>query len=246
MIDLHIHILPGVDDGAEDLDETVAMCRLAASSGCRALVATPHQRNNLWWNTDRGQLETLLQRVRDEVGPEPRLHLGGEIRVDGELLKALEGIPDSGLLPLAGSRYLLLEFDRHGLGPDPESVIHEVVIAGWRPIVAHAEFVPQLTREPGRVERLVELGALIQATAMSLTGDFGPATAKFIRKLLDESLVHFVASDAHDTRWRPPGLEKARQVIASRWGEETARRLTSTNPQAVIEDRPLEAALGSS
>lgn len=240
MIDLHIHLLPGVDDGAADLDEAVAMCRHAASSGCEALVATPHQRHEQWWNTDPDGLELLLQRVRESLGPEPRLHLGGEIRVDSGLLEALSGMPASGLLPLAGSRYVLLEFDRHGLGPDPETVVHEVRTAGWRPIVAHPEFVPLLVRDLTRVRHLVELGALIQVTAMSLTGEFGPRTERYVGRLLAETLVHIVASDAHGVRWRPPGLERARQTVASRWGERRARLLTEANPRAVLEDRPVE------
>ena len=239
MIDLHIHLLPGIDDGASDLEESAAMCRQAASAGCEALVTTPHQRHELWWNTDRAELENLLRQVQERVGPEPELHLGAEIHVDSGLLEALEELPTSGLLPLAESSYLLLEFDRQGLGPDPETVVHEVAIAGWRPIVAHPEFIPQLVADPSRVGRLAELSGLMQVTAASVTGDFGPKIARFVRGLLADDLVHFVASDAHGVRWRPPGLQEARQAIASRWGEERARLLTEENPRAVLQDRPL-------
>lgn len=240
MIDLHLHLLPGVDDGALDLDEAVAMCRQAAASGCVALVATPHQRHVGWWNTEVDRLEALRQQVERRVGPTPELFLGGEVRVDAELLGDLDRLREEGVLSLAGSSYLLLELDRLGLGPDPETVVHEVVVAGWRPIIAHPEFVPGIVRDPGLAERLVELGARLQVTAMTVTGGYGRPLQRLVERLFDAGLVHFVASDAHGLGGRPPGLDLAYRTIAGRWGEATARDVTVVNPRAVLDDRPLE------
>src|SRR3954462_15902665 len=115
MIDLHCHILPGVDDGARSFAEAVAMCRLAADDGCEGMVATPHQRRGEWCNADREQLAAVSDQLRDAVGPGFRVHLGGEIHVDSELLEEVENLPAEGrFLPLAGSRYLLTEFDVAG------------------------------------------------------------------------------------------------------------------------------------
>lgn len=239
MIDLHAHLLPGVDDGARSLEEAVAMCRLAAAQGCDALVATPHQRSPSWSNTDRAALTDRLVELQAALGERPRLHLGGEIRVDSTLLEALEHHPESGLNPLAGSHYLLLELDRDGLGPDPFDLLHEVRVLGWRPILAHPEFIGPLAEDLGLVAALVDTGALLQVTAMSVTGEFGKHAETITADLLDSGLVHFVASDSHGLRWRPPGLQRACDTISARWGESAARRLTRENPQAVVDDRPL-------
>ncbi len=241
MIDLHLHILPGIDDGAEDLEEAAEMCRLALADGCTTLVATPHQRHASWWNTDRKALENLQRMVQQVVGPVPEIRLGAEIRIGSGLLDDLERLPDSGLLSLAGSRYLLLELDRYGIGPDPEPLVHELCLAGWLPVLAHPEFIPTLASDLGLIQRLTEVGALFQVTAMSVTGEVGKETTSFVHQLLDAGLAHFVASDAHGVGWRSPGLRAAHEAIARGWGEERAERLTTVNPQAVIDDRPLEA-----
>jgi len=242
MIDLHLHILPGVDDGPSGLDESVQMCRLAGEGGCETLVATPHQRHDSWWNTDSALLGDLAGELQDRVGDRPKILLGGEISVDSGLLDDLEQMPESGLLPLAGSSYMLLEFSRYGLGPDPQEVVHETILAGWRPIVAHPEFVPALNGEPSPVGRLADLGAKVQVTAASLLGDFGKQAQRFALELLTADLVHFVASDAHGVRWRPPGLKRAYDEVVRRRDEATARRLFIDNPRAVIEDRPIEGS----
>ncbi len=237
MVDLPIHLLPGIDDGAQSFEETVAMCRLAAAEGCAELVATPHQRTSTWRNTDRPQLAELLAAAQRAVGPTPRLHLGGEIRVDSELLEELDRHPDSGLNPLGDSRYLLLELDREGPMSDPFELVHEVRVAGWIPILAHPEFIAPLAEDLGLAQELVASGALLQVTAMSVTGEFGKRAALAAAELMDAGLVHFVASDAHSTRWRPPGLRRAYDTIAQRWGQAAADRLTRDNPGAVVADR---------
>ncbi|HEX9940394.1 MAG TPA: CpsB/CapC family capsule biosynthesis tyrosine phosphatase [Thermoanaerobaculia bacterium] len=243
MIDLHCHILPGVDDGAQSLEEAVAMCRLAAADGCAAMVATPHQRRGEWWNADRGRLAALAEEIQAALGEELRVHLGGEVHVDSGLLPEVEKLPDgSGILPLAGSRYLLIEFGSSGTPAESIHLVHELAVSGWRPVIAHPEFIPWLAPDPELVARLVSLGATVQVTAMSVTGDFGRRPQADSYALLDAGLVHFVASDAHGLRRRPPGLQRACRMIKGRWGEETARRLTADNPRAVVEDRPLPEA----
>jgi protein-tyrosine phosphatase len=244
MIDLHCHILPGVDDGAGSFTEAVAMCRMAAADGCEAMVATPHQRRGEWWNTDPGPLAALAGQLQTQVGPGFRVYLGGEIHVDSELLEEIEKLPaGGGVLPLAGSRYLLIELDSAGTEAEAAHLVHELVVAGWRPIVAHPEFIPWLAADLGRVARLVALGAATQVTAMSVTGEFGRRPQDHTWALLDAGLVHFLASDSHNTRRRPPGLRRAYDLVASRWDERMARRLTTDNPRAVVEDRPLPEAV---
>jgi len=244
MIDLHCHILPGVDDGAGSFAEAAAMCRLAAADGCEAMIATPHQRRGEWWNADREALAALADELQGMLGSELRVYLGGEVHVNSELLAEVEKLPaGGGVLPLAGSRWLLIEFSSNNTPRDAIHLVHELVVAGWRPILAHPEFIPWLAPDPELLARLIALGATAQVTAMSVTGDFGRRAQADTHALLDAGLVHFVASDSHNTRRRPPGLRRACEVIAERWGEETARRLSTINPRAVVEDRPLPEAV---
>src|SRR5918999_869099 len=243
MIDLHCHVLPGVDDGPGNLAEAVAMCRMAADDGCEAMVATPHQRRGEWWNSDREHLTALAEELQQAVGPGLQILLGGEVHVDGELLSEVEKLPEGGgILPLAGSRYLLIEFGWRGSPDESVPLVHELGGAGWRPVIAHPELIPWLAPDLELVALLVSRGALTQVTAMSLTGDFGRRPHNDAVALLEAGLVHFVASDSHGVRRRPPGLRRAYRTIASRWGEEAARRLTTDNPRAVVEDRPLQEA----
>lgn len=246
MIDLHTHILPGVDDGAGDLDEAVEMCRLSFEDGCRTLVATPHLRQESYWNDDRRLLEDRFEALRAEVmrrlGAGLTLLLGGEIAIHGASLDEIAELPDGALLTLAGSRYVLLEFDWRGLGPDPLDMLHEVIVAGWRPIVAHPERYAWLMRDRPLVEALVDHGALMQLTAMSVTGDLGAMPRDASEWLIDSGLAHILASDTHDPALRRPGLSEARDYVAARWGEPLARAMVEDHPRAVLEDRPIDPA----
>ncbi|HWM94534.1 MAG TPA: CpsB/CapC family capsule biosynthesis tyrosine phosphatase [Thermoanaerobaculia bacterium] len=239
MIDLHCHILPGIDDGPKTLEEAIGMCRVAAAEGCRAMIATPHQRRGVWWNADREAIGGLARELQAAVGPQMRILTGGEVHVDSELLAEVERLPGGGIFTLAGSRYLLLEFDAHGRAGEAISLVHELAVAGWYPVVAHPEFIPWLAEDLELAGRLVSLGASMQVTAMSVTGDFGKGPQADTHALIDAGLAHFVASDCHGLQRRPPGLRRAYQLITGRWGADVAKRLVSDNPRAVVQNRPL-------
>lgn len=239
MIDLHCHILPGIDDGARTLDEAIEMCRMAAAEGCRAMVATPHQRRGAWWNADRESITGIAKKVQAAVGSVLRIYLGGEVHVDSDLLAEVEKLPGGGIFTLAGSKYLLIELGAHGRGSEAIHVVHELTVAGWRPILAHPELIPWLADDFDLLERLVALGARLQLTAMSVTGDFGQLPQASTHTLIEAGLAHFVASDCHDRQRRPPGMRRAYHLIAGRWGAEVAKRLVSDNPRAVVQNRPL-------
>lgn len=240
MIDLHSHVLPAVDDGARDFEQAIRMCRMARADGCRAIVATPHLRHARYWNDDRILLEARWRELRERVGSEIEVLLGGEIAVHGQSLEEIDLLPEGGqLLTLAGTRYLLLELDFGGVGPDPVEMVYELGVAGWRPIIAHPERVSWLMSDAAMLEEMAANGATMQITAMSLTGDFGPIAADAARWLLDHGLAHYVSSDTHDDRFRPPGLSRARKVVIEGWGEELAEALFVTHPLAVVRDQPL-------
>lgn len=239
MVDIHCHLLPGIDDGAADLEDSAAMCELLLADGCTAVIATPHQRHDLWPNHDLEMLEGLRLSVAERAPQGLDVRLGAEIRSDSELPAELES--GHGLQPLAGGHHLLIEFDRREPLPQPGAagLVHELVVMGWRPIIAHPELIPWLAEDPAATAELVARGARIQVTAMSVTGEFGRWAQERCRVLLNAGLVHFVASDAHSPRQRPPGLSRARHVLADRHGEEVAELLTRTNPLAVLLDQPV-------
>ena len=124
---------------------------------------------------------------------------------------------------------------------DAVELVHELTVAGWRPIFAHPEMIPWLVADGPLMERLVAKGARFQVTAMSVTGDFGRGPKECCARLLEAGLVHFVASDCHDTVRRPPGLRRAYNSVVAAWGATLAHALFEANPRAVIDDRPVPA-----
>ncbi len=242
MIDLHTHVLPGIDDGATSLAEAVEMCRMAAADGCDVLVATPHQRHPRWWNGPEAVLPERCAALQRALGPRPRLLPGAEVRVDVRLLEDLEHRPAEAVQPIAGGHWLLIEFAREeALVTDPEEIVHELVVAGWRPLLAHPELLPWLAEDLPRLAGLVALGSRLQITAMSLTGEFGRRPREAAEQLVESRLAHVVASDCHGATRRPPGLGRAREMLAKGWGEAVAHRLTAENPRRVVCDLGIES-----
>lgn len=244
MIDLHAHVLPGIDDGPETLDEAVAMLRVAHEDGITVLVATPHQLHAQWPNEDRALLERKLEELRAAAGrPAPRLELGAEISVDSDLLHVVDRLPGGPLVPLAGSRYLLLELSPGMAHEECRALLHELLVTGWWPVVAHAERYPWLAAEPAHLIELHELGVQLQITAMSLIGGLGRRAQACAEFMLEHGIADLVASDAHDPHDRPPLLSEGRRLVASRWGETRAARLFEENPFLVVENLPFRGTM---
>lgn len=242
MIDLHCHLLPGIDDGPTSLADAVAMCRQAAADGCETLVATPHQRHPMFEGLQRSRIEQAWRELTAALGGTPQVLLGAEVRADSELLADLDRQPPE-VLSLAGSRYLLVELPRIEHGPSPEDLLHELQVAGWRPVLAHPEVLPWLAEDLDRLAELVAAGAMLQVTAAALTGEFGRYPGERAWQLVEADLVHFVASDAHSPTWRPPGLSAARAALQRHGGAALAARLLIDNPARVLADQPLPSPL---
>jgi protein-tyrosine phosphatase len=241
VIDLHSHVLPGVDDGAADLGEALEICRLSVADGVTDLVATPHLRHASYWNEDAAGLEAAfltLREVIEDEGLDLRLHLGGEIAMCDASVEELLG-PRNGLFTLAGGKWVLLEFDFSGYGPDPVETVWETVMHGFRPIVAHPERLRWMASDAGLMSALARHGATFQLTAMSLTGEFGKIARDAAHALADKGHVHFVSSDVHDPRQRRPGLKAARELVSRTWGDDSARKLFVDHPRLVLDDLPL-------
>ncbi len=234
MIDIHAHILPGVDDGPEFVEESLEMARLAVARGTTTLFATPHILNepDLARAWEVAGWVTGLQTLLTAHGIPLTLQPGAEVFPMGSLLSALDdGLP----LTLGhGGRYLLLDSSFVMLPPGLEHLVYQLQMRGIIPILAHPERVAPVQEAPGVLERLVHRGLLLQVTAASVTGQFGPQAAQTARTLVRLRWAQFLASDAHSPRTRRPGMQAAWRQIAAWDGEETATRLAQANPRRLL------------
>ena len=231
MIDLHSHVLPGVDDGARDLDEAVRMCRAAAADGVFAIAATPHVRHD--HPTTADALESALAGLRTAVGAEPRLLPGGELDL-AELARPLDELRRFALAGNPG--YLLVEMPYHGWPLGLTDVVVRLRADGITAVVAHPERNPDVQNALELLRPAVDEGALVQLTAASVDGRLGRAARACARGLLDAGLAHLVASDAHSPGVRAIGLSSASSALG---GGPLARWLTLDVPRAIVEHDPL-------
>jgi len=225
-VDIHCHLLPGVDDGAGSLEESLRMAEMAVRDGIRKIVLTPHcdhpriPNSGPAWTAALKSLKTALS----ARGLHLELVMGGEITLTGETLDRLKC---HDLPTLGGSRFVLLEL------PDPpplalEEELFRFRLAGFLPILAHVERYRFVQASQDLILRLVAQGALCQVTAMSLTGGFGRRAAKAVRRLLLSGAVHFIATDAHDDARRPPliqeAVDEAARILSDRSSAESMAR----------------------
>lgn len=237
MIDLHSHILPGIDDGADTLETSLQMARIAVAEGTEVLACTPHIYPGLYMN-EAGDIRRRTQALQAELdarGIALRLVAGADAHLVPELLAGLR----AGRVPtLAGSRYFLLEPSHHVLPPNFESSVSQIMAAGYVPVITHPERLPWIEEHHGLLLRLAGQGAWLQLTAGALLGRFGKRPRYWSERLLGEGWVHLLASDAHGTGTRAPGLAEAAQRAASLVGHEQAQQLVRTRAQAILDDTP--------
>ena len=227
MIDLHSHVLPGIDDGAENLDEAVAICQAAAADGIIAIAATPHVRSD--YPTPPEAMAEGVRVLQAAVGNLLQVLPGGELDAD-ELDRPLE------------------ELIRFGLGGNPQCLLVEMPYTGWRvdlerrlfrlrsagviPVLAHPERNREVQARPERLEALVAAGVLVQLTAASVDGRLGRRSEKCARHLLDRRLAHLMASDAHSPTVRAVGMTDAVRALDN---PDLARWLTHDMPRAIVD-----------
>lgn len=240
MIDLHSHILPGLDDGAADWEESVAMCGLAAADGIQLMAATPHYYPGVA-PLELTVLECKLQELRDHLTQaEVQLELvsGAEVALDPSLVQ----LAKAGSLPTLGTqgRYFLLELPPMSPTLGLEELVFQLQLNGLTPILSHPERTWSASRDWAWLQRLVRSGCLVQVTANSITGQFGAEVQATTTRLLELSCCHLVASDAHSRTWRPPVLSKARAALERLVGPDGAHLLLEDGPRAVLEGREPE------
>lgn len=245
MVDIHLHILPGLDDGPADWPGSLALARAVAQAGVALVVATPHYVPGRPDSPPAGRIGELVEQLRrhlDEAGIELAVRPGAEVYPTPALPERLS----AGEVPLLGqggsARYLLLDTPLDLLPPHYERLLFEIRLSGVVPIIAHPERCRTLAGDPARVGAYVRQGALVQVTAGSLLGEFGPQAQRGAWKLLEEGWVHAIASDGHDIHHRSPArLAAAFEEVGRRLGRQTALRLCCFNPQAVALGRALPA-----
>lgn len=235
MIDLHCHLLPGIDDGARDLDMSLAMARIAADDGIATIACTPHILPGVYNNNGPAIRAAIvrLQRALDEAGIAIRLVSGADAHVTPDLGAQLR---DGRALSLNDSRYFLLEPPHHVLPPRLEDHVFGLQAAGFVPVLTHPERLTWLDQHYDLAKRLVYSGVLMQLTAGSLTGRFGRRSRYWAERMLDEGVCHLLATDAHDPVQRAPLLAEARDHAARRLGPEEAKHLVLTRPQGIVNN----------
>lgn len=236
MIDLHCHMLPGVDDGPDTLEEALALCRHAVAAGITHSVVTPHVHPGRYEN-DAHTISLSVAALREALAREAiplRLGYSGEVRISPEILPmVLAGqIPFHG--EWQGKRVMLLEFPHSHILPGSDKLVKWLLQRNIVPMIAHPERNKDVMRDISRIYEFVQMGCLFQVTSGSLSGRFGEVAEQRAREIVAEGWATVLASDAHNLKARPPELADGLAVAAELLGEDAASRLVQSNPWEIV------------
>ncbi|MBI4169007.1 MAG: hypothetical protein HY510_03620 [Acidobacteria bacterium] len=242
MIDLHNHLLPGIDDGARKLEETLECLRIARRDGVRTIVATPHMKPGVYDNPR----EIILERVALVREAQKGNEAEGVAVLPGAEVYFAADLPQrarAGTLMTVGDlgKYLLLELPYQQIPMRVEDMLFQLRLLGITPLLAHPERVAYYLADIERLAASVRLGALTQVTASSITGKFGDKARAFALSMLERNLLHVIATDSHDASYRPPVLTEAVRAAALVVGETAARRMVEETPRAILDGKEVEA-----
>ena len=243
MIDIHCHILPGIDDGAGNLEESIQMCNLASHDGIKTIVATPHTMNGLYINNRhliKKKVYDLNNSLKDN-NIDIVIIPGAEVHVNYNIMELLN--QGFAITVNDANKYLLLELPVYTVPPKIEEQIFQLKLEGITPIFSHPERNTAIQNNLNIIYKIIKQGGLMQITSLSLTGEFGAAAQECALTMLNLNLAHIIASDAHSTGIRSPriseGLEIARRIV----GENYARDMAITFPQAIISGHLLDSLI---
>lgn len=238
MIDLHCHILPGIDDGPGTMEDAVEMARVAARDGIHTIVATPHAADwTLAYKGDVAELDARIAQLQMEVDRQEiplRILSGLEVYLTPETPSMYER---GSIFSLNSSRYVLVEFPFEVFPAYTEHVLFELQLRGLVPLIAHAERYTELASKLEVLEQMVMRGMLLQVTSGSLLGYFGSQVRETAETLLTRRMAHVIASDGHSPVRRAPQLSEAVRRAAQIAGEEAATKMVTAVPLAIVEDR---------
>ncbi|HEM5490833.1 CpsB/CapC family capsule biosynthesis tyrosine phosphatase [Streptococcus suis] len=241
MIDIHSHIIFGVDDGPATIEESIELIKLAKNQGVRIIVATSHRRKGMF-ETPEKVIKANFIKLKDAVQekyPDLRLCYGGELYYSKSLMEKLERrkVPS-----LNASRYILLEFSMNTPWKDIQKAVNEVNLLGLTPVLAHIERYDALAFNADRVNELIDKGCMTQVNSshvlkQGLIGDRTKEFKKRVQFFLEQDLVHCVASDMHNTTTRPPFMKEAYQLVKNEYGEDRAKALFKKNPLMILKNQ---------
>ncbi|MGA8029336.1 MAG: CpsB/CapC family capsule biosynthesis tyrosine phosphatase [Bryobacteraceae bacterium] len=238
VIDIHSHVLPGVDDGARTIEDSIQMLRIAAAAGTTEIVATPHA--NAQFVFQKENIEQVFGELRESSSEFIQVHLGCDFHLDYD--NVLDAISDPAKYTINHGRYLMLEPPDYCSSQIMQQALKRLIEVNIVPIITHPERMNFLQTKFHELERLIDDGCLIQVTGQSFLGRFGPAAKASADSLLERGLVHVVASDAHDCVDRPPDLSPSYKYVASGYGPELADELFVHNPGAVVRNKFISPA----
>jgi len=252
MIDLHSHILHGMDDGAETIEGSLQMCRASQRDGIQTIVATPHILPGIYDN-NRSTILTKVQELNEAIKKFGVKNLASMTQLPNDSITELEILPGADvhfsfdllqryekkeIVTVADQgQFLMVEFEFQGIPYQSEEVLFQLLAKGIIPIISHPERNFEIGQRPRRYYEMIRTGCLGQVTAMSLTGEFSPEVKRVAEKLLAHRLIHFIASDAHSINRRPPVLSTGVRAAEKIVGKEEARKMVTEYPQAILNGR---------
>jgi protein-tyrosine phosphatase len=241
MVDIHHHLLFGLDDGSNSIETSVAMAKLAVAEGITHVVCTPHANSHFEFdpNINARKTDALRARLQAE-GIALTLGSGCDFHLSFDNVQRAKIEPTR--FSINGFGYLLVEVPDYGLPPGLTETFYELQLAGLTPILTHPERNPTLQSDPNRLKDWLRGGVLIQVTADSLTGHKGKPAQRMANDLLEKRWVHFLATDAHNTSSRPPRMREAHDLVAEKYGASYAHALCLTNPLAVFLGKQFQSA----
>jgi len=235
MIDIHSHILPNVDDGAENIEESIAMARIYLDNGINKVIATPHYIEGYENSIKENNVIALekLKEALDKEGLDLKVYLGNEIYISMDIPSLIK---EGKVATLNDSRYVLIEFPMIDMPMYTESVIYELLLKGYIPIIAHPERYSSIIEDPNILYELISKGALAQLNLPSLEGKYGEEIKNTAEILLKYNMIHLVGTDAHSKGRRAPYVKKSLDLLIELVGETVFIEITYLNPLKVISN----------